>query len=237
MPNDDLMSEPLKDVSEGFWARINHPVIGVFVTSSILWNWEIIYYIFRGNGTTKDTVDFVYKSFLNWNNLGNLIIFPVAITLLYLISAPALHEGYFIYKIWWNGFATREKPLFKFQYEKVYEDYKRQITEMEKKHKSENDLHLTEKTKLETTISNLNLQNDYLRNSNLMYKNANFHVPGYRHFSNANELLTEFNGLRAAVERFNHANAKFRDEIADKEMVIKKLEGTVADLKGRIPPP
>ena len=94
------MSDDLQKAGEGFWARINHPVIGVFITSSVFWNWEILYYLFRGLGTTQETVTFVNSQFLRPENWKNLVLIPAGLTFGFLIVAPALQETYSNYKIW-----------------------------------------------------------------------------------------------------------------------------------------
>jgi hypothetical protein len=232
----DLTNDPIKDASEGFWARINHPVIGVFITSVVIWNWEIFFYIIRGLDTPQNTVAFVNKNFLNQGNFGNLIIVPAVLTALYLVSAPALHEAYSVYKIWWNGVATKQKPLFKFQYEKVYEDYKKQIIEKENIIKNEKKICLNDKTKLEATISDLSTQNEFLNGARQIDRGGRFNVPGYKQFDSSYQLLIEFSNNRARVAELDRANGQLQGQIGDKLVEIKRLNGEVADLKSKIPP-
>ncbi|GEM_PF-5015935 len=123
----DEMNDDTKSSAEGFWARLNHPVIGVFITSVIIWNWEIFYFLIRGLDKTQDTVEFVKQQYLKWGNWPNLFLWPLVITVAYLLSAPHLHEAYLNYKEWCREWAKKFKPITNLKYEKTNFAYEQKI--------------------------------------------------------------------------------------------------------------
>jgi hypothetical protein len=117
------MGDDPKDAAEGFWARLNHPVIGVFITSAIAWNWEIIYIMFRGLPMPQATIDYINKKYLTSGNLYNLVIVPFFLTALFLGFGPWLHELYNRYKEWAKVKTTKLAPVFKFKLDELQSKY------------------------------------------------------------------------------------------------------------------
>jgi hypothetical protein len=229
------MSDPMQDASEGFLSRINHPVIGAFITSAIIWNWEIVYYLIRGFETTQLTVIFVNSNFINWSNWKNLILYPGIITVGFLLLAPALYEAYSVYKIWWNGFAKKEIPLFKFQYQMVYNNYQNQIDQRDAKIKQEMNNRENQKNQFEAKVSDLELKIQYLENSVYLNQGRTYSVPNYRGFSSAQELLYEFTNTREKVKQLEASIAQSQITKSENLNEIQRLKGEVSNLRSKLP--
>ena len=112
------MADPTTEAlthSEGFLARINHPIFGAFAASWLVWNWEIPYTLIRGLGTPKETIAEINADYLNSGHLWNVLLLPLLMTTAFLVLGPILRDGYSTYrefiKVVWNWADMKVKGL------------------------------------------------------------------------------------------------------------------------------
>jgi hypothetical protein len=97
------MSEPAKaaeDIAKksGLFEKLQHPVLGPFITSWAVCNWKPLYLIICGFDTPQYTMDFVCLHYFNWNEWPTMIGWPVLFTLIYLSIGLELANWYLKYK-------------------------------------------------------------------------------------------------------------------------------------------
>jgi hypothetical protein len=227
------MGEEIQVAAEGFWARINHPVIGVFITSSIIWNWEITYYLIRGVGGSVQTVDFIEHEYLCPNNWVNLLFWPGLITLGFLGIAPMLYEGYSNYKLWWKGKAKKLEPILNYEYLRTKSRYE---FDLESKKEEINSLLKARKADSENYQKAINDVTDQRNRFEAAYnltKGRRFVVPAVGEY-NADVLLMEFGSLRSQVAGLQQELNNRIVQINNKDVEIGNLREKVLSLQGGI---
>jgi hypothetical protein len=224
------MTDPVNDAAEGFWARINHPVIGVFITSSIIWNWEITYYLIRGVGGSTQTVDFIEHEYLCGANWVNLLFWPGLITAGFLVLAPVLYESYSNYKLLCKGILKKLEPVFNYQYKDTIENYEVNI-------KSRDASIVTLQKRVDDEMGSRKAeqrihQADYeklLASYNVAKRNP-VNIPGYRELAPMeyiNEFLQNRSVLAETVSRVNFLTT----EVAEKNAEILLLNEEILSLQ------
>jgi len=213
------MSDDLKAAGDGLWARINHPVIGVFLTSSLLWNWEVIYYIFRGLETPQATICFVHLNYLNWNNWFNLLLIPTVITFIFLAAAPWLKETYDRYKEWTNKLSLKLVPRAQYEFENLSAEHQRALT-------NEQTLNRDQQSQLRRQIEELSAQSKNLEKELVIYKKSRTLVDGGSVFVPGAGTLNALNLLRT--------NDSLRIDLNNSQNEVQRLNQVVNDLNLKI---
>lgn len=86
------------DLGKALMARLNHPVIGLFIGSWVVWNWEVIYWLLCGIKDPQNTFSILTTQYLIPTRLHDLVVVPLLATLVYVIFGPFLIELNMLYK-------------------------------------------------------------------------------------------------------------------------------------------
>jgi hypothetical protein len=176
-----LMSDDVQGAAEGFWARINHPVIGVFITSAIGWNWEIFYYIIRGLETPQETIDLIHKQYLNPGNWVNLLFIPLLITISFLSCAPWLHEVYARYKEWVRAKTMKVGPKFQFEFDDLKLKFDNEIKQKQDQINGLANTVSHERNISKDKIESIQKELDLYKESERLKGNRNTYIEGLGH--------------------------------------------------------
>lgn len=90
--------EDSNNLSKTLLARLNHPVIGLFIGSWIVWNWEVIYWLLCGIKDPGQTISIVSTQYLRSDRWHDLVTVPLLATVAYVLLGPFLIELNTLYK-------------------------------------------------------------------------------------------------------------------------------------------
>jgi hypothetical protein len=94
---------PIKEAEEvaknsGLYEKLNHPVLGPFITAWAVCNWKPLYIIICGFNTPLYTIDYVSENYFQLLKNPYLAFYPLLATALYLWLGPLLANVYLSYK-------------------------------------------------------------------------------------------------------------------------------------------
>lgn len=112
------VQEEFKGIMQTVKERLSSPILGTFVVSWIIVNWDLFYYVICSKSKTSEeivaTINYIHLNYLNISlNYCNLVLAPSIVTILYLYALPVISgwlEGWreIILKWKYNHLATRK---------------------------------------------------------------------------------------------------------------------------------
>ncbi len=225
------MTDEIKDATGGFLGRINHPVIGAFITSVLVWNWEILYYMFRGLSTAQATVNLLHREYLTLDNWFNLFFVPLLITILFLGVAPWLHELYDSWKEWTHSNMEKFSPKPKYEFDNFKKQYDLDLKTLkgEKEVKEREYARIISSERESTSRKIESLERDLKASQETRRIQVNYSpypgTPGnfdlYQTIKDRDKYLTELNAEKEANRELVTKNENLTNEIDELKILLE----------------
>jgi hypothetical protein len=94
--------------------KLDHPFLGAFATSWLLYNWDVVYLLILGREDFHATIQEIWTKYVSLSN-DRMFLHPLYFTLAYLILGPFIGDFFKLFPTWSSMLIGKLKPVPQFK--------------------------------------------------------------------------------------------------------------------------